>query len=90
MAIGGQRLAKLLNTIFVTNAPSLQVVTFDINGFKLSWPSVPGRIYRVQSKGLINDTAWNDLAEISASTNSTAFTDSPLRTQRFYRVVVVN
>lgn len=92
MAIGGQRLAKLLNTIFVTNAPSLTSVTLT-NGnssFALSWGSVSGRTYRVQWKTQTGDAAWNDLTDITASTNSITFTDPVAPLQRFYRVIVVN
>ena len=90
MAIGGQRLAKLLSTIFVTNAPSLTSVTLTNGNIGLSWSAVRGRIYRVQRKQQITDTAWNDLTDITASTNSISFTDAAAQPQRFYRVIVVN
>ena len=90
MAIGGQRLAKLLSTIFVTNAPTLTSVTITNDNFALSWGAVQGRIYRVQWKQQLDDPAWNDLTDITATTNSVLFTDPILQDQRFYRVIVVN
>ncbi len=90
MAIGGQRLAKLLSTIYVTNAPSLTSVTFTNDSFGLLWSAVPGRSYRVQWKEQPGDATWNDLADVTASTNSISFTDTPGQPQRFYRVIVVN
>ncbi len=90
MAIGGQRLAKLLSTILVTNAPSLTSVTFTNDNFGLSWTAVPGRIYRVQWKQQLSDPAWTDLTDVTTSTNSISFTEATIQTQRFYRVIVVN
>ena len=90
MAMGGRRLAKLLSTILVTNAPNLTSASLTNGNFKLSWNSVPGRIYRIQWKQQLNDAAWNDLTDIAASTNSTSFTDPITQQQRFYRAIVVN
>ena len=90
MAIGGQRLAKLLSTIFVTNAPNVAATSLTSGNFTFLWNSVPGRTYRVQWKQQINDAVWNDLTDITASTNSTSFTDPIAQQQRFYRAIVVN
>jgi len=90
MAIGGQRLAKLLSTIYVTNAPALTSVIITNSQFGLSWGSVSSRIYRVQWKQLPTDAAWNDLTDITASATSISFADPVTQPQRFYRVVVVN
>jgi hypothetical protein len=91
MAIGGQRLAKLLNTIFVTNAPSVSAATVTNGDFGFSWSSVSGRTYRVQWKQDLDDPVWNDLIDITASTNSTSFSE-PIagKQQRLYRAIVVN
>ena len=90
MAIGGQRLAKLLNTIFVTNAPNLIAVAQTNGDFNLSWGAVSGRSYRVQCKPLVTDAVWSNLTDITAFTNSISYTDSMAPPQRFYRVIVVN
>ena len=91
MAIGGQRLAKLLSTIFVTNAPALTSMTVTNGNFGLSWGAVPGRIYRVQWKQQVDDPAWNDLTDLSTTNTSISFVDpATTQSQRFYRVIVVN
>ena len=90
MAIGGQRLAKLLSTIYVTNAPPLISATTTNSNFALSWGTVTGRIYRVQSKSDLTNAAWTDLTDISVSNTSVTFTDPVLQPQRFYRLIVVN
>ena len=91
MAIGGQRLAKLLNTIFVTNAPVVASATVTNDNFDFSWSSVSGRTYRVQWKDQITDAVWSNLTDITASTNSTSFSESTAgKQQRIYRAIVVN
>ena len=90
MAIGGQRLAKLLNSIFVTNAPSVTSVVLDGDNFLFSWGSVSGRTYRVQWKDQISDPTWNDLTDITATATSVTFTNPASQPQRLYRAVVVN
>jgi len=90
MAIGGQRLAKLLNTIFVTDAPTITGVTLTNGNCRMTWSAVSGRSYRVQWKQELNEAAWHDLTNVTSSTNSASMTDGPLQIQRFYRVTVVN
>jgi len=91
MAIGGQRLAKLLNTIFATNVPVVAFANVAGDNFSFSWGSVSGRTYRVQWKQQMDDASWNDLTDIAASSNSTSFSESTLgQPQRFYRAIVVN
>ncbi|MGA2139470.1 MAG: S1/P1 nuclease [Verrucomicrobiia bacterium] len=91
MAIGGQRLAKLLNTIYVTNAPVATSTAFTGPNFSFSWTSVSGRTYRVQWKQDLTATNWTDLTDITASTTSTTFTtNSVTLPQQFFRAIVVN
>jgi uncharacterized protein (DUF2132 family) len=90
MAIGGQRLAKLLNTILVTNAPSITSVVLTDDNFLFSWGSVSGRTYRVQWKDQISDSTWNDLTDITATATSVTFTNPASQPQRLYRAIVVN
>ena len=90
MAIGGQRLAKLLSTIYVTNAPPLTSVIITNGQFGLSWGTVTGRIYRVQWKQQPTDAAWSNLIDVTAISNSISFADPVAQPQRFYRVIVVN
>jgi hypothetical protein len=90
MAIGGQRLAKLLNTIFVTNGPTVTSVSFSNTNFGLSWSSVSGRIYRVQWKQELGDAAWSNLVDVTASGAASSYNDANTESQRYYRVIVVN
>jgi S1/P1 nuclease len=90
MAIGGQRLAKLLSTIYVTNAPPLTSTLITNSNFNLSWGAVTGRIYRVQWKDQVTNAAWTDLTDLSVSNTSISFSDPVTQPQRFYRVIVVN
>jgi len=90
VAVAGQRLAKLLSTVFVTNTPSLTVVPDPGGDFKFAWAAVPGRFYRVQTKQQLEESDWNDVVDLSTPTNSLSFTDAERRVQRFYRVIVVN
>jgi hypothetical protein len=90
MAIGGQRLAKLLSTIMVTNAPIVTSANFTNANFGLSWSSVSGRIYRVQWKQQLADAAWSDLVDVTASGTAASYNDANTESQRYYRVIVVN
>jgi len=90
MAIGGQRLAKLLNTIFATNAPVVAYAALNNTNFSFSWGSVSGRTYRVQWKQQITDPTWTDLIDIPASNSLSCFSESTTATQRLYRAIVVN
>jgi hypothetical protein len=90
MAIGGQRLAKLLGSIFVTNSPSLNALTVSNGTYRFSWSAVTNRSYRVQWKSQLNAATWNDLTDVTATNNAVTFSDPATQTQRYYRVVVVN
>jgi len=90
MAIGGQRLAKLLGSIFVTNSPNLGPLTVSNGNFRFTWSAVTNRSYRVQWKSQLNAATWNDLSDVTASGSSVTFSDPVAQGQRFYRVVVVN
>jgi len=57
---------------------------------ELTWESVSGVSYQVQSRDLLGSGAWGDLGTVVASGASTLFTDSsmpPGATARYYRVV---
>src|SRR5439155_15124149 len=75
LALGGDRLADLLNTIF-GSAPISLVPSRLTNGkFSFSWTAIPGRTYRVQWKQQLTDPAWSDLTNIIPSTNTASFTE---------------
>jgi Putative Ig domain/Stage II sporulation protein len=57
----------------------------------LSWPTIPGTIYRVQYKTNLSDASWiNLLPSVVASSATASKTDSLNSTQRFYRVFIVS
>jgi hypothetical protein len=87
MAVGGHRLADLLNTILGTNAVTLTAVTRTNNNFTFSWPGLYGRSYQVQWKTNLSDATWNNLTTITPTANQTVtFTESLNQARRFYRV----
>ena len=58
-------------------------------GIQLSWPSVAGRIYRVESTPVLLPPAWDTVSEFAA-TNITSTLDAPANeTTLFYRVVAL-
>jgi len=72
--------------------PGLVIGTLLVNGTNASvkWPSVVGRIYRVQYKNDLTASGWTDATgEISATKTNVAVTVSVSTPQRFYRVVQV-
>jgi Tol biopolymer transport system component len=64
------------------------VIAFDTQGPLLSWPTVPGKTYQVQSKSALNDPLWQDLSgDIIFVGPTEYFRDiSPSPVLRFYRV----
>ena len=90
MAQGGHRLADLLNTIFAANPFNLTSVTKTSGGFAFAWSANAGKIYRVQWKPQLNALTWTDLATLTATNTSAAFSETASQTQRFYRVLQLN
>ena len=87
MAAGGHRLADLLNTIFGVNPVRLTPFAMTNGNFGFSWSTRAGQTNRVQWKGQLTDTAWQDLTNFVATGNAASFTEAVGQTQRFYRVV---
>ena len=85
MAVGGHRLADLLNTLFMS--PTMAAVSLPDGSFKFSWNAVSNTTYRVQWKVQLSDAVWTDLTTVTAASNSAAFIETPTQTQRFYRLV---
>ncbi len=86
MALGGHRLADLLNTLYSTNAVQL-TRSSSAGRFSFSWATIPGRVYQVQWKQQMSDATWNVLTNITAAGNSASFSEMPAQTCRFYQVV---
>jgi hypothetical protein len=75
----------------VISRPACYTFSIAQNNATLSWCSVAGLIYRVQSKDNLDDSAWTDLsgdiAAVGPLTSETFPTGPGL--QRFFRVIVV-
>lgn len=72
--------------------PDLVVEAPVVNGTDafLKWPSVVGRIYRVEYNDDLTTSSWTDATgEISATKTNVAVSVSATAAQRFYRVVQV-
>jgi hypothetical protein len=87
LALGGKRLADLLNTIFAPTPLSLTALPLTNNNFRFSWSATNSASYRIQWKQNLTNTAWNDLTDVVASASSVTFTNTVTQSQRFYRVV---
>ena len=84
MAQGGHRLADLLNALF----PPITIASLArTNGnFSFSFNTVSNTTYKVQWKQQLSDATWNDLTNITATTNFISFKEKFSPTQRLYRV----
>lgn len=87
MALGGHRLADLLNTLFAPHPVSLTPRTIANGKFSFSWSTISNTTYRVQWKGQLTDPSWIDLTNITTSSSSAVFNEVLSQTKRFYRVV---
>jgi hypothetical protein len=87
MAMGGHRLADLLNTILAPDPVRLVSVGRTNAAFIFSWAAGSGATYRVQWKEQLDDPAWHDLTSITATASSVSFTEGSTQSHRFYRVV---
>jgi len=59
------------------------------NQFALTWDSISGQTYQVQSKDDLSAANWNTNTTLTATSVSTSWTNTALSgiPQRFYRVV---
>ena len=80
-------LRVLLNRI---NVPRITGISRTDMGAIITWDGLPGKTYRVQFKGGLDDSEWFDLTgDVTVTTGSAIKTDSTagLASQRLYRVV---
>jgi len=85
LALGGHRLADLLNTIFTVYPAIIQPNGTTNSTVSFSWNVVPGRLYHVQSKQNLSDD-WADVTTVSTSANTYTFSENASATTKFYRV----
>jgi hypothetical protein len=83
-------------TISATVQPltSLGAMSISVSGKNvvLSWPTVPGGVYRIQFKNALSDDYWTTVgSDLPGTGASLVFTvDSSGQAQGFYRVLLVN
>jgi len=70
--------------------PILQTSPVISNKFNLTWPTIPNRTYRIQSKNSLTDSSWLDLTGDLTTTNLTyTLTNSPATNAVFYRAALL-
>jgi hypothetical protein len=81
--------AKSFN-VTVVSRPTIADISVSSSDVTLTWTSVAGNVYRVQSKADVQ-AAWNDLPGDVTATGATAtkVDSSGLVTQQYYRVMLV-
>jgi hypothetical protein len=79
------------NTFTLISLPPVPSVMRQGTTLSLSFPTIPGRTYRVEYKNSLSDPAWLPLGSDHPSGAATQLTvgDDPFatRAQRFYRIV---
>jgi hypothetical protein len=80
--------------VFVRLPPAASI-TPPVNGMvSLSFPTIPGKTYRVEFKNHLNDISWTALPQgnnqVAGGTSLIINDDIGQSPQRFYRIEVVN
>ncbi len=76
----------------IGSPPVIRSIAISNGAAVITWTTVPGHTYRLQSKDYLEETNWTDIVPEIQATESTATATDPIATssQRFYRVFVVN
>jgi hypothetical protein len=79
-------------TITVLNPPAGSSTSVSGNVLTLTWPTVPGKTYRIQFKNHLEDADWSTQGADQVGTGAPLALNVDLTAtpQRFYRVMVVN
>ena len=86
MAQGGHRLADLLNTLFAPNPITLGSLKLTNGNFSFTWSASAGTTYHVQTKTNLASPSWNEITNMTATSNSVLFSEPSTQAQRYYRV----
>jgi subtilase family serine protease len=78
-------------TLQTVPAPSIQSVTQSAGAINLTWNSLPGLVYQVQTAGGLSPAGWSNWGSTITATNTTVQASDNLAsaTQRFYRLVLL-
>ncbi|MDB6070980.1 MAG: nuclease [Verrucomicrobiales bacterium] len=83
IALGGQRLADLLNTLLAVNPTPFRASNGD---FGVSWNAVVGATYYLEWTDDPADPTWNVRPPITASSRTATFQEPMIPGRRFYRL----
>ncbi len=88
IAAGKVHSLALLGTALPTTQVLITNFTVGANGFRLSLPTLPGRVYRLESKNSLTDAVWTGASPLRAGSGGMVqLSDSNTpASQRFYRV----
>src|SRR6185295_625794 len=92
LAYGSSSQVGFVYRVSVTSAaaPKLRTPSKFGNSIALSWSSIAGRTYQVQSASNLSDANWANVSEqVTASTSIAGTSDLSADTTRFYRVVML-
>ena len=75
----------------IDDLPVIQTLSRVSDNVKLTWTSIPNRIYQVEYTSRLSGTNWTALTpNITATSNTASFTDNPGgTTERYYRIVLL-
>ncbi len=74
-----------------TNPIILSITLAGSNNVVVTWTSISNRYYQVQYKTSVGGTNWlNASPEMTATSNTTSFTDHPGAGPRFYRIAMLS
>ena len=78
-------------SLFPVALPAIRAFPNGVAGVQLSWNSMPGWVYQIQSATNLLEGAWINLGPVAVATNPVSvYTDlNPADPQRFYRLSVV-
>jgi hypothetical protein len=81
---------QTLGTTGVASGPvSMSVISVSASEAVISWTSVPGKLYQLQSKTELASNDWQVVSEIVAPGDVTSVTINPsVQSQKYYRVLI--
>jgi hypothetical protein len=72
------------------NTVARPALAMSASGPTLSWASTPGAVYRIAYKNSLADSTWTYMSNtVNSSGNTTSWTDTDKRSQRFYLILQI-
>ena len=60
-----------------------------VDAVELSWPSIPGQVFRVEAATTLSPPGWETVGEFTATNHTSSFGELPGQTNRYYRVLAL-